>query len=385
LALSTAFREVESLHNSSPGIVADFLKHDDKMLARINELLSKVPDLDYEKEGEENKIHTLSAKLGAFMSNEIQCRLDRAYLEGLDSSHTSNEPRPSEDSQGEISLKKELGTLYTEIGDVAQMAIDQEFTAPLIKMTRGKSVLKERHLELLLENVSLGTFFQYVTLRGLLIDQVDETIKYLRERIHRFILRLRHHDSHFEALKILQAELRNLNLTTNQDTSMSPPKKGSHPARSSSKTANKDSLEHSMAAQAGEDVAEPNYRRLLRTLGCAPLHDSNLHTIQDTLDSLVSDRNEKAKQSSKNLDAAVDQLLASHVDTASCTTQLIIDGLLEDTAYQNVHLLDERLRLRISTLAAEASKIGSGMEALELDKVSMPCKEREAFVNRWDV
>lgn len=220
--------------------------------------------------------------------------------------------------------------------------------------------------------------------RRLLIDQADANIKHLREKIHQLVLRLRHHGSHLEALKILRAELRKLSLATNQDTSMSPPKRGNHMAHSPYKTANKDSTEHSMAIQARENVVEPSHRRLLRNLGCPPLHDSNQHTIQDKLDSLASDRSEKVKEGSKNLDAAIDLLLASHVEDASCTTRLIVGGLLEDTAYQSVHLLDERLRLRISTLETEASKIGSRMEELELDELSMPCKEREAFVSRWD-
>lgn len=159
LALSTTFREVANLHDSSPSIVADFLKQDDKMLARMNEMLSKVPDLDYEKEMEETKLQTLRAKLIAFVSDEIRCRLDRTYLEALDSSRASNEPWPGADSPDEGSLKTELGTLYSEIGDVAQMTIDQEFTVPLIKMIRSKSKLKNGHVELLLDNVSLEKFF----------------------------------------------------------------------------------------------------------------------------------------------------------------------------------------------------------------------------------
>ena len=204
------------------------------------------------------------------------------------------------------------------------------------------------------------------------------------EKIQCFIVRLRHHDSYLKALKTLQVELMKLSLTTNQDSSIYP-QKGDHTGNSPYEIASKDLLDHSMAAQAEEDMAEPSHRRLLRILGCPPLHDSNLQSVQDMLDSLASNRSEKAKQGSKNLDAAIDQLLGSHVDTASCTTQLIADGLLEDTPYKNLHLLDERLRVRISKLETEASQTGSGIEELELDKLGMPSKEREDFVNRWDI
>jgi hypothetical protein len=107
--------------------------------------------------------------------------------------------------------------------------------------------------------------------------------------------------------------------------------------------------------------------------------------MQDTLDNLVYDKSQEAKQAANNLDTTIDLILASHLDAASCTTQLILDAVLEDTPYQTTRLLDERLRLRVAKLETEVNKIGSGMENLGLDQLSRSSEAREAFVNRWDV
>lgn len=211
---------------------------------------------------------------------------------------------------------------------------------------------------------------------------MEQNIDHLGEKIRLLNIRLRNHDSHLAALKIISGELRNLNFTLTQDASMSPLKRGNHHAFGKIKDTHL--FAHGVAEESGEDFAEPSHRRLLQSLGCPPLHDSNLHTIQDTLDSLVYDKIQKAKQGS-NLDTTIDLLLAPHLDTASSTTQLILDAVLADTPYQTTHLLDERLRRRVSKLETEVNKTGSGMEKLGLDQLIMSSEGRDNFVNRWDV
>ena len=137
--------------------MADVLKHDDKILARINKLLSEFPSND-ENELESARIQALSARLAAFISDEIRCRLDRTYLEALNSSNASDETETVELAPHETSLKTELRTLYTEIDAVAQMFVDRAFTTPLGKAVGRKSKRREESVRLALENVSLEDF-----------------------------------------------------------------------------------------------------------------------------------------------------------------------------------------------------------------------------------
>jgi hypothetical protein len=73
----------------------------------------------------------LASKLVDYMAEEIECRLDRIYLEELHESST----RSSGDGgvQEEISLKEELDSLYSEIRVLSEMAVRQEFEAPIMK------------------------------------------------------------------------------------------------------------------------------------------------------------------------------------------------------------------------------------------------------------
>jgi hypothetical protein len=364
-------------------MVADLLQHDDKILSRMNELISELPDLEDENEVGKIRVEILTTRLATFISDEIRCRLDRTYLEAIDSFSTSNHTSDSEHVPHETSLKAELGTLYTEIGDVAQMFVDQAFTMPFSQATTRKSILREKRIEIVLKNVSLDEMLSKIVNSSLLTDQVEENIDNLGKKICLLNKRLCHHDSHLEALNIISRELRNLNLTMTQDASMSPLKKGNHHLSDISKDT--DLSEHGVAEENGEDFTEPSHRRLLRSLGCPPLQDSNMHSMQDTLDNLVYDMSQKAKQAANNLDTTIDLILASHLDAASCTTQLILDAVLEDTPYQTTHLLDERLRLRVAKLETEVNKIGSGMENLGLDQLNRSSEARDAFVNRWDV
>lgn len=212
---------------------------------------------------------------------------------------------------------------------------------------------------------------------------MDAHLEHLEEKIRQYIVRLRHHASHLEALEFISEHLERLSSASPPDASTPHLKKGNH--HSPRKTADTGSFKDSIAEQSEVDLAEPSHRQLLGALGCPPLHDSNLHTIQDTLDSLAGERSQTSKKVSKNWEDIIDILLESYLNNARCTTEPLLEVMLQHTPYRNVKLLDEQLRLRISALEVEVNEIGWGMEALRLDKLSMPSKERNEFVNRWDV
>lgn len=216
----------------------------------------------------------------------------------------------------------------------------------------------------------------------LLTDQMDAHLKHLEERIRQFVIRLRHHAAHLEALEFISEQLWSLSSAPTPDASAPYLQQENH--HSPRKTAVMYSFKNTMPEQSGVDLTEPSHRQLLGALGCPPLHVPNLHTIPDTLDSLSYERSQTAKKTSKHCEAMIDILLASYLSNADCTTGLISEVMLQHTPYQTVQLLDEQLRLRIAALEVEVNEIGLGMEALPLNKLSMPGKERDEFVNRWD-
>ena len=154
---------MQRLHDASPALVTNSLEHDDEILARMNELISTLPDLDFQNELERIPIQTLNARLTGFISDEIRCRLDRTYLEALTSSHASNGTEDTEQVSREATLKAELGSLHTEIGAVAQMFIEQAYAVPLREAVMKKAATARGNIGSVLEHVSneenLSCFF----------------------------------------------------------------------------------------------------------------------------------------------------------------------------------------------------------------------------------
>lgn len=221
-----------------------------------------------------------------------------------------------------------------------------------------------------------------VTFCNLLTDQVDGQLYHLEEKARQLTTRLCLHDCHLESLKLITHEIRKISMTPKQEALIIPLSKESH--RSSFRTVNKDELEHTVTEEDGNDSIECSHRQLLKNLGYPAQYNSTYRSIQDMLDDFIGDRSGQVKQLSKYVDDMINLSLTPCLDSTFHSTQLILEGLLQDSPYQSVHLLNERLRSRISNLEMEVNKIGSNMEALQLDQLSMPCKERDNFVNQWD-
>jgi hypothetical protein len=75
----------------------------------------------------------LVKRLVDFASEEIQCRLDRVYLEQLHAPLKHENGIEEGSSDQEFSLKSDLDSLYAEIRDVIAMSFSQEFEYPLLK------------------------------------------------------------------------------------------------------------------------------------------------------------------------------------------------------------------------------------------------------------
>lgn len=88
------------------------------------------------------------------MTNGIRCHLDQVYLKVIQSLPVTEALRSSEITDLERSLETELGTLYTEIDDVAQMSINHEFFKPLNDLIEKQGDYREAHVQIVLNNVS---------------------------------------------------------------------------------------------------------------------------------------------------------------------------------------------------------------------------------------
>lgn len=132
-----------------------------------------------------------------------------------------------------------------------------------------------------------------------------------------------------------------------------------------------------------QSAAESGHHQLLQSLGLPPLEMLNSSKIQATLDSVICDRELKSKEGLRGLNQSIDSLLIENLSISASTNNLIFDGLLEDTEFNNIELSNARLRSRTTNLEAEIGEIGSDMASLDMKKLSLASAKRDDFLKNW--
>ena len=152
--ISVAQDELHSNRIVSLTNISDSLKYDDNKISKINLLASSITVSNDEDQLQLSNMEALCARLKTYMAGGIRCHLDRVYLETILTSQNYGASHSSEEPDLETTLKTELGTLYTEIENVAQMSVYHEFSEPLSKIIKGESALREDRIRTIFDNVS---------------------------------------------------------------------------------------------------------------------------------------------------------------------------------------------------------------------------------------
>lgn len=151
-ALASQLQELEeglrrTLHQVPPS-ATEYLLHDDHQLQE----LASVPALDAVDDKEVRvKIAALTEKLGDLNREEIECRLNRVYLQQLAEKGVERKPKQSELEGQE--LEQDLKSLHIEIPDVAAMSAVQDFKAPLLRALAEQQKRRNDQARTVLEDV----------------------------------------------------------------------------------------------------------------------------------------------------------------------------------------------------------------------------------------
>ena len=119
--------------------VSQMLKEHDRVLQEFEEFASNLED-DGDDVALEERAAKLSAQLGGLLAQEIHCRLDRLYLEGVAEGESQKGQEEDIGYQAEqlVSLEEEISSLYSEIDILAQMASQQKFQGRVSQALRVK-------------------------------------------------------------------------------------------------------------------------------------------------------------------------------------------------------------------------------------------------------
>lgn len=110
------------------------LKQDDKMLAGLEALISGIK-LNGSDASTVKRTADLSAMLADTTAQEIHYRLDRLYLETIQSGRSDYGQTAVED-EAVSAIQEELESLYPEIEILAEMSTKQQFQEPILREIR---------------------------------------------------------------------------------------------------------------------------------------------------------------------------------------------------------------------------------------------------------
>lgn len=129
------------------------LKEDDITLRQLEELADTSNLNEFQAKNIDVRTTKLISRLVDYTTEEIECRLDRIYLETLHESRNGSES-PAERKEDANALKEELDSLHSEIEVLAEMAVQQEFKDPIMKAARSQEVHLKTKSEVRLSYVS---------------------------------------------------------------------------------------------------------------------------------------------------------------------------------------------------------------------------------------
>jgi hypothetical protein len=164
-------------------IVDNILKSDDKLLLSLQKLAS---DLDPGEAGDDDTISRIrelcarylvfslkismqiliSSRLIKHTVEGVRTKLDRIYLDTLNSSSASN--GQNADDQEVNDLQEELESLYSEILPVAQMSAEQQYLEPALRTIAATSGLGQERSVKAVKYV--GFFCRFRALTNILLD-----------------------------------------------------------------------------------------------------------------------------------------------------------------------------------------------------------------------
>ncbi|KAI9723423.1 MAG: hypothetical protein M1812_001307 [Candelaria pacifica] len=354
--LAVLQQRITSSNTALSPSVTELLRKDDKILCGLENLTSKnnIP----QHQGEKAKmVEHLCSKLSTLKAEALQCHLDCIYLEERPSPETMTGHNSTDDQAELLSLQEELDSLYSEIGPVAEMAVQQEFLEPIVH------AIDEEELEAITQ----------VERR---LEYISSTLSYLVIKLDSLTARIEDHQSHASTLQEV-SKAAFLEFGSPITERASSPNKSSNPTASPPSY----SMIQYEDLTSSQDV-EPHWQ-LLKSLGVHKSRKGKADELDGILSAEIAERNEKLSSSIESLDSSIVSALAAHVGDADMALQLLQDALYADSQYHDVHLSHAGSTAEMDSLDQQLSDLGKGMGELDLEVLHQPDKKREQFIERW--
>ncbi|KAF9883459.1 hypothetical protein FE257_003457 [Aspergillus nanangensis] len=336
--------------------LAGRLKEDDRVLADLERLASGIESTS-DDASIIKKTSNFGTLLSQLVSEEIQVRLDRLYLESLQTSLGDTSFGSSEAHEGEalVALEGEMESLYPEIDILAEVSTKQQFSEPVLRE------LQHHHGQLRMASHNrLDYILDIVTEMAL---STESLTKALKDR-----------ESFCGALESFASTYRTE--IGDQFLEQSSARRETLRRRSTQVVPTPFSENHIAAHPESQTLAS-----LLRRVGLSfesvfqsEEEDGGVHALSDKREDMV--------ECLRNYGIAADSPLIAEALSTDQAGRLLSSSL-HATSNSEVSLSDMDHDRKLTDLESQLGLIQKGIERLDLDAVYRRDKNQEKFMERW--
>ncbi|KAI7778519.1 hypothetical protein LA080_002027 [Diaporthe eres] len=366
-------------------IVDEVLQSDDKLLSSLQKLGWELETEDREETESVDQLREICARLIKYTVECIRTRLDRLYLESLQSfsKSGSGNQAPKEEI---AALQDELESLYSEILPVAQMSVEQQWLEPSLRSLSAKTGQGLSHT---------ASSIQYILD---CLDHVQDRIRRVSDRVTSF----KAHESVTSAIvATARAEVSTpvaSNITKAKTTvaPLSSPARRSQPADDMMtpaprrQRANTKSRRRSSGGASQQSPLEHLLGELAISLPGAEDEDASATASAQAqaaiLSKILAERTQKAADIADSVQSTFEHAATNHLADARAALQLIRDSVLAEAPFAEVQLVDPGIESSIGVLAQEVQNIASRLEGVESEAAALARGRnlnRDEIISRW--
>ncbi|KAL4889101.1 hypothetical protein BDV59DRAFT_205522 [Aspergillus ambiguus] len=331
------------------------LKEDDRILADLEKLASGITST-----GDDASISKKTSQLGSLLSQcvaeEIQCRLDRLYLESLYINPGDPENQLSMvDDEATAALEEELELLYSEIDVLSEISTKQQFSEPILRELQNHHgqmrIAAHEKLDLILHSM---------------IEMTSST-EFLTKSLH-------DRESFCGAFETFVGTYRSeIGNQFSEQTS------------SRRDTLKRRSIQQALKPPTGNAFASIPESQvlagLLRRLGLS-FESVFQSEEEDGGANALADKREHLLECLQNYGIAADSPLIAETASTDQATRLLLSALHADS-HVETSLSDAENENRLTKLEAQLGMVQKGMERIDMDSLYRRDKNQERFLETW--
>ncbi|KAK4215734.1 hypothetical protein QBC37DRAFT_116916 [Rhypophila decipiens] len=362
-------------------MIDSLLRSDDKLVSSLQKLGWELDTEDPEEQDNVVMLRETCARLIKFTVEGLRTKLDRIYLESLDSSVRSGTIKRV--PAGEVTaLQDELESLYAEILPVAQMSTEHQFLEPALRDLAAKN------------GHGLARSEQAMS-------YIDDCLEYLLDHIQELSTRVEAFQEYQLAAASLAAVARS-ELATDVAFSQKKecrPTMGGSPSRRRSlnqgagaSPARVPPRQRHGRRSSGLGIGVPDdtpLEEILRSLAInLPADDasqSGTRSQANALATILGERRTKVEDVAHNVQESFESSTTKQLADVKMTIQLVRDSLLAESQFGQVQLVDPEIDGSIAVLGQELEDVRSRLEGIDatLTKARGKSVKKEELIRRW--